>query len=206
MLLQKTILCVGDGACGKTFLYLAYAKDEFSHCHIPTVYDFFRADVEIDGSYIELLLIDTSGTDEFHAFRRVISKNYQPDVILIGFSIGFPSSFSNVNKVWLPEIKKRYPKTPLVLVGMQNDLRDGPFHQAKLKENFRNKEIVAYEDGLTMAKKIKALHYIECSAKTKYNVDHLFEIVAKVAVSKKSKSNTNLSHFMSKVISKCKCS
>ena len=46
------------------------------------------------------------------------------DVILVCFSVVRPVSFANIRDKWLMEIKKFMPKTPILLVGTQCDLRD----------------------------------------------------------------------------------
>lgn len=193
MLVQKTVLFVGDGACGKTYLYLAYTKEEFANFCIPTIYDFFHADVEVDGTYVELLLIDSAGIEEMHKLREVIYKTIQPDVILIGFSVILEGQLRNVDVKWLPHIKTFFPNVPLILVGLQTDLRNDPHTLANLQR--REQKVLAFKDGLKMAKKINAVHYIECSARNKSNVDKVFEIVAKVALRKESESKPNC-HLM----------
>lgn len=45
------------------------------------------------------------------------------DVFLIGFSVVSQTSFQNVSEKWAPEIKHYCPNTPIVLLGLKNDLR-----------------------------------------------------------------------------------
>jgi GTPase SAR1 family protein len=45
------------------------------------------------------------------------------DVVLLCFSIGNPKSLRNCKAMWLPEIRRFCPNTPVLLVGCKNDLR-----------------------------------------------------------------------------------
>lgn len=45
------------------------------------------------------------------------------DVVLLCYSVAMPRSLSNLKKVWIPEIRRRAPTTPVVIVGCQADLR-----------------------------------------------------------------------------------
>ena len=54
-------MIVGDGACGKTCLLFAFTKDEFPDKYIPTVFENYVSDIEVDGKLVELALWDTAG-------------------------------------------------------------------------------------------------------------------------------------------------
>ena len=84
------------------------------------------------------------------------------DVFLICFSVILPTSFENVKEKWVPEITHHCRKIPFLLVGTQNDLRDYKEKNYSLTKN-RQKPISS-EQGVKMAKEIKALKYVECSA------------------------------------------
>jgi Ras family protein A len=51
----------GDGACGKTCLLIVFSKNEFPEKYVPTVFENYVADIEVDGKQIELALWDTAG-------------------------------------------------------------------------------------------------------------------------------------------------
>ena len=60
----------------------------------------------------------------------------------------------------MPEIQHHCNKTPFLLVGTQNDLRDEPGSgKAKTKP-------ISQEQGEKLAKDLKAVKYVECSALT----------------------------------------
>jgi cell division control protein 42 len=65
---------------------------------------------------------------------------------------------------WVPEILHQCQKTPFLLVGTQVDLREDT---ATLDELAKNKHRpVSHEQGEKLAKELKAVKYVECSALT----------------------------------------
>lgn len=64
----------------------------------------------------------------------------------------------------MPEITHHCQKTPFLLVGTQVDLRDENSVIEKLTKN-RQKPIT-FEQGERLAKELKAVKYVECSALT----------------------------------------
>lgn len=65
---------------------------------------------------------------------------------------------------WVPEITHHCQRTPFLLVGTQIDLRDDVATIEKLAKN-KQKPISA-EQGEKLAKELKAVKYVECSALT----------------------------------------
>ena len=60
--IRKKLVIVGDGACGKTCLLIVFSKDNFPEVYVPTVFENYVADIEVDGKCVELALWDTAGT------------------------------------------------------------------------------------------------------------------------------------------------
>ena len=50
---RRKLVVVGDGACGKTSLLIAFAHDEFPETHIPTVFETYLADVKVPRTVYE---------------------------------------------------------------------------------------------------------------------------------------------------------
>lgn len=65
---------------------------------------------------------------------------------------------------WVPEITHHCQKTPFLLVGTQIDLRDDAATVEKLAKN--KQKPITYEAGEKLAKELKAVKYVECSALT----------------------------------------
>jgi cell division control protein 42 len=65
---------------------------------------------------------------------------------------------------WVPEITHHCQKTPFLLVGTQIDLRDDAATIEKLAKN--KQKPITFEQGEKLAKELKAVKYVECSALT----------------------------------------
>eukprot|EP00064_Thunnus_orientalis_P023995 superscaffoldBa00009700_g24261 len=46
--IRKKLVIVGDGACGKTCLLIVFSKDQFPEVYVPTVFENYVADIEVD--------------------------------------------------------------------------------------------------------------------------------------------------------------
>jgi cell division control protein 42 len=109
-------------------------------------------------------------------------------VLLVCFSVVNPTSFENVQEKWIPELKRYCPGVPFLLVGTQCDLRTD---QATLAKLSRSKATpVSQAEAERVAKREKAVGYVECSAKTLKNVKQVFDeaLVAVVCPSEGKKA------------------
>lgn len=52
--IRKKLVIVGDGACGKTCLLIVFSKDQFPEVYVPTVFENYVADIEVDGKQVRL--------------------------------------------------------------------------------------------------------------------------------------------------------
>jgi len=179
--IRKKLVIVGDGACGKTCLLIVFSKDQFPEVYVPTVFENYVADIEVDGKQVELALWDTAGQEDYDRLRPLSYPD--TDVILMCFSIDSPDSLENIPEKWTPEVKHFCPNVPIILVGNKKDLRNDP---NTIKELGKMKqEPVKPEEGRTMAEKINAFAYLECSAKSKEGVREVFETATRAALQKR---------------------
>ncbi len=74
---------------------------------------------------------------------------------------------------WVPEITHHCPKTPFLLVGTQVDLRDDASTIEKLAKA-RQKPITC-ENGEKLARELRAVKYVECSALTQKGLKNVFD-------------------------------
>ena len=68
---------------------------------------------------------------------------------------------------------------PICLIGNKTDLRDTSIGYLKS----HNLEHTSYTKGLKLAKKVGAVDYMECSSFNLYEVEEIFQKVAKLAIS-----------------------
>lgn len=68
----------------------------------------------------------------------------------------------------MPEISHHCAKTPFLLVGTQIDLREDPNTIEKLQKS--RQKATSYEQGEKLARELKAVKYVECSALTQVSI------------------------------------
>jgi len=182
--IRKKLVIVGDGACGKTCLLIVFSKDQFPEVYVPTVFENYVADIEVDGKQVELALWDTAGQEDYDRLRPLSYPD--TDVILMCFSIDSPDSLENIPEKWTPEVRHFCPNVPIILVGNKKDLRQDAGTVRELSK--MKQEPVRLDEGKAMAEKIGAYAYLECSAKTKDGVRDVFETATRAALSIKRKT------------------
>lgn len=181
--IRKKLVIVGDGACGKTCLLIVFSKDQFPEVYVPTVFENYVADIEVDSKCVELALWDTAGQEDYDRLRPLSYPD--TDVILMCFSIDSPDSLENIPEKWTPEVRHFCPTVPIVLVGNKKDLRFDDNVRRELSKS--KQEPVKTEDGRAMAEKIGAFAYLECSAKLNEGVREVFETATRAALQTKKK-------------------
>ena len=172
------IVTVGDGAVGKTTLLIRYTTGTYPWEYIPTVFDNWAANKEVDGSIVLIGLWDIAGGEDYDRLRPLAYPG--TDVFLLCFALDAPSSFANVKERWYPELNHHCPGTPILLVGTKEDLRDDP--QVINHLATRGLSPITYQQGLECAKDIGAVKYMECSALTEMRVEDVFLEGARAAL------------------------
>ncbi|CAI6335976.1 unnamed protein product [Periconia digitata] len=179
---QRKLVLLGDGACGKTSLLNVFTRGYFPTVYEPTVFENYVHDIYIDNTHVELSLWDTAGQEEFDRLRSLSYDDTH--AIMLCFSVDSPDSLENVETKWVGEIAENCPNVKLVLVALKCDLRkrdDDDDGEAQPE-----KPMIQYDDGLKVAEKIKALRYLECSAMKNRGVNEAFTEAARVALSVKT--------------------
>ncbi|PNI80638.1 RHOA isoform 4 [Pan troglodytes] len=139
--IRKKLVIVGDGACGKTCLLIVFSKDQFPEVYVPTVFENYVADIEVDGKQVELALWDTAGQEDYDRLRPLSYPD--TDVILMCFSIDSPDSLENIPEKWTPEVKHFCPNVPIILVGNKKDLRNDEHTRRELAKMKQESHSVA---------------------------------------------------------------
>ena len=183
------LVVVGDGAVGKTCLLISYANNKFPEDYIPTVFDNYVVNITAGEQTIELGLWDTAGQEEYDRLRPLSYANAQ--VFLICFSVVSSVSYDNVLAKWYPELMHFCPDVPYILVGTKLDLREDPATLEKLRASGQTPVTTA--KGEELAKKIKAVKYLECSAKTEANLKNVFDDAVKSVLFTKKKKKQGCS-------------
>lgn len=182
--IRRKLVIVGDGACGKTCLLIVFSKGTFPEVYVPTVFENYVADVEVDGRKVELALWDTAGQEDYDRLRPLSYPD--SNVILICFSIDSPDSLDNVLEKWISEVLHFCQGVPIVLVGLKSDLRNDPNTIEQLRQQ-QQQQPVSTSEGQAVAQKIGTQYYLECSARTGEGVREVFEVATRASLKTKEK-------------------
>ncbi|KAI5449435.1 Rho GTPase [Naganishia albida] len=178
--LNKKLVVVGDGACGKTSMLTVFTQNFFPTDYEPTVFENYVETVNVDGQVVDLSLWDTAGQEEFDRLRSLSYADTH--VVMVCFSVERPESLENVEAKWIPEVNYYCAGVKVILVALKCDLRDDPEAGQRLRE--RGMRMVGYEEGLQVAQRVGATRYLECSAKMGRGVREAILEAARVAVAK----------------------
>uniref|UniRef100_A0A8C7JR62 Rho related BTB domain containing 1 n=1 Tax=Oncorhynchus kisutch TaxID=8019 RepID=A0A8C7JR62_ONCKI len=196
----ETIKCVvvGDNAVGKTRLICARACNttlnqyQLLATHVPTVWaiDQYRVCQEVlersrdvvDEVSVSLRLWDTFG--DHHKDRRFAYG--RSDVVVLCFSIANPNSLHHVKTMWHMEIKHFCPRTPVILVGCQLDLRYADLEAVNrarrpLARPIKPGDILPPESGREVAKEL-GISYYETSVFDQFGIKDIFDNAIRAAL------------------------
>ncbi|KAH8032366.1 hypothetical protein HPB51_024343 [Rhipicephalus microplus] len=123
---------------------------------------------------VRLVIWDTGDSDLLCDPHRA-SCYAEADVVLVCFSVRDIFSGSEVPTRWATEVRHFNPNVPVLLVATQMDLREDPVTVHELAQIKCRPTSVA--EGLQLAQKIQAAHYIECSSLDLASVRKVFESV-----------------------------
>nr|XP_033776915.1 rho-related GTP-binding protein RhoD [Geotrypetes seraphini] len=161
---------VGDGGCGKTSLLMVFARGDFPEVYVPTVFEKYTTTFQLGSKSVEMNLWDTAGQEDYDRLRPLSYTG--ANVILICYDVTNPGSYDNVLTKWYPEVNHFCKGVPVLLVGCKTDLRKDKIRLRKLRED--RLEPITYQKGQSMAREVRALMYLECSAKFQENIMDIF--------------------------------
>ncbi|KAJ3378072.1 GTP-binding protein Rho1, partial [Lobulomyces angularis] len=183
--IRRKLVIVGDGACGKTCLLIVFSRNEFPEVYVPTVFENYVADVEVDGRHVELALWDTAGQEDYDRLRPLSYPDSH--VILICYAVDSPDSLDNVQEKWISEVLHFCAGLPIILVALKKDLRNDQKTILELQKT--RQQPVSYEQGKAVADRIGAYRYLECSARTREGVKEVFEHATRAALAVRPTKN-----------------
>lgn len=94
-----------------------------------------------------------------------------PHVIVLSYSVVDLSSFLEAETTIWPELSEKFPNTPVILVANKCDIKDA--HEFSTMDE--KEQDITTEMGKTMARRIGAKAYIECSAAEQRGLRHVVE-------------------------------
>jgi small GTP-binding protein len=163
---EYKVVVLGSGGVGKSALTVKFISGTFVERYDPTIEDFYRKEIEIDGAPSVLEILDTAGTEQFASMRDLYIKNGQGFIVV--YSVASMQSYQDIRTMreQILRVKSRR-QVPLLLVGNKCDLSG----QREVPTN----------DGEQLARAWEC-PFIETSAKSAHNVNEMFiEIVREMS-------------------------
>jgi len=195
------MVVVGDGAVGKTSLLIAYATDKFPTEYVPTVFENYSTQIPRDDGSILLHLWDTAGQEDYDRLRPLSYPG--ADIVLLCFSTVNRASATAIKEKWWPEVRHYVPNVPFLLVGTKVDCRESK----QVDPNLGRYDPVTADQGRAIADEIKAVMYLEVSAKTRAGLVPLFQEAINVVLAARgdptAKAKAGLNRIPKKEKTKC---
>ncbi|KAK4773278.1 hypothetical protein SAY87_028297 [Trapa incisa] len=154
------LLLIGDSGVGKSSLLLSFTSNSFEELSPTIGVDFKIKHITVSGKKLKLAIWDTAGQERF---RTLTSSYYRgAQGIIMVYDVTRRETFTNLSEVWAKEIDlyTTNPDCIKMLVGNKVD-----------KEKDR---VVSKKEGIDFARQYGCL-FLECSAKTRVNVEQCFE-------------------------------
>ncbi|XP_021824070.1 ras-related protein RABC2a [Prunus avium] len=161
--LSFKILLIGDSAVGKSSLLVSFISNSVDDL-APTIgVDFKIKLLTVAEKRIKMTIWDTAGQERFRTLTSSYYRNAQG--IILVYDVTRRDTFTNLSDVWAKEVElySTNKDCAKMLVGNKVD-----------RESER---AVSREEGLALAKDLGCL-FLECSAKTRENVEQCFEELA----------------------------
>ncbi|CAH1280814.1 unnamed protein product [Diabrotica balteata] len=179
---KKKIKCVivGDQAVGKTSLAVSYSNDSFPSEYIPTAYDNYNVQVQVNGKPVRVELCDTAGEDELDPLRHLCYPG--TDVFMLCFSIVKPESFFSACSRWAEELTRQ--EAAVVLVGTQADLKANVEVLNRLR--LYGQRPVMQSEARGLAERLNA-PYIETSALACTQLKEAFDTAIVIALDRQKR-------------------
>eukprot|EP01138_Halocafeteria_seosinensis_P016386 gb/GECG01016717.1/.p1 GENE.gb/GECG01016717.1/~~gb/GECG01016717.1/.p1 ORF type:complete len:217 (+),score=26.15 gb/GECG01016717.1/:1-651(+) len=167
------VALIGDKAVGKSCMIYRLMKNHFPERSQSTIGAAFNAkdtvvrDQQGNRRSVKLHLWDTAGEELYRSMTKSFIRNSGAAVLV--FDVSRKDSFESAD-YWLKTFREDNPRSYVLLVGNKTDChRKVSAEEARHFVDSHKKELK--EDGADIA-------YMECSAKTGFNISEVFEFLA----------------------------
>ena len=155
---EYKVVVLGSGGVGKSALTVQFVSGTFMEKYDPTIEDFYRKEIEVDGAPQVLEILDTAGTEQFSSMRDLYIRNSEAFIIV--YSVTSHQTFQDIKSMQEQIIRvKGTDRVPILLVGNKIDL-----------EHLRE---VSTLEGMALAH-LWSCPFLEASAKNRSNVNDIF--------------------------------
>jgi len=165
---EVKVVLLGDTGVGKSSLVLRFITNEFKPYQESTIGASFMSKlIMVDGSPIKFQIWDTAGQEKYHSLAPMYYKGAAAAIVV--YDITKRNTFKTLQD-WIRELQEQGPEGIVIAVaGNKSDLCDAP-ENAHLRE-------VSTAEAAAYAAEIGA-SFLETSAKTKSNVNEIFEQIS----------------------------
>ena len=186
--LKKRVVLVGDSGCGKSALAVKLTENMFLDVYEPTEFEDFQTEIRTAKGSCKLTILDTSGSEELASVRALTYKGC--DAVIVCFDLTNQSTLGSVENVWVPELKKQCPNTPLYIAGCKRDAMCGD----KGCECGRDCCMQSDKELLEIIERTGAVAYTECSAASDVEdgIEGFFQVVIETSTQKKKLGAKNM--------------
>ncbi|XP_048127694.1 ras-related protein RABC2a-like isoform X2 [Rhodamnia argentea] len=161
--LSFKILLIGDSGVGKSSLLVSFISSSAEDL-APTIgVDFKIKLLTVGGKRLKLTIWDTAGQEKFRTLTSSYYRNVQG--IILVYDVTRKETFANLSNVWAKEVELYSTSQNCVKMLVGN------------KVDKDSEKAVSSEEGIALAKELGCL-FLECSAKTRENVEQCFEKLA----------------------------
>ncbi|KAM5559690.1 ras-related protein RABC2a [Rosa sericea] len=161
--LSFKILLIGDSAVGKSSLLVSFISNSVDDL-APTIgVDFKIKLLTVGGKRIKMTIWDTAGQERFRTLTSSYYRSAQG--IILVYDVTRRDTFTNLSDVWAKEVELYSTNQDCVKVLVGN------------KVDRESERAVSREEGIALAKDIGCM-FLECSAKTRENVERCFQELA----------------------------
>ncbi|XP_057981998.1 ras-related protein RABC2a [Malania oleifera] len=161
--LSFKILLIGDSGVGKSSLLVSFISSSVEDLSPTIGVDFKIKLLTVGGKKLKLTIWDTAGQERF---RTLTSSYYRgAQGIFLVYDVTRRETYTNLSDVWAKEVDLYSTNQNCVKMLVGN------------KVDRESERVVSREEGIALAKELGCL-FLECSAKTRENVEQCFEELA----------------------------
>ena len=156
--IEYKVAIIGSTGVGKSSLCLQFTRNKFPENYEPTVEDYYRKKVNLDGEQVMFEIIDTAGQEGDLAILDSLIK--QANGYLLVYDLTRKDSFNEMKEFRNRILDAKHcSKVPLVLVGNKLDNKE----QREISNDIAQQQADEWNCKL-----------MEVSAKTKNNLENAF--------------------------------
>jgi len=152
---------LGDAAVGKTSLINHYIEESFKEDYSPTLgVNIVMKKLDYENAEIQLAIWDIAGQDKYDLTRKLFFEGCYGSLLV--YDISRVSTFESIKTKWFKDFEKFARSDGVyILIGNKVDLKE--------------QIMVPTEKGKELAEKLKAIDFLETSAKFGDNVERAFK-------------------------------